>query len=318
MTSCPQIVNLNHFVMIWVANVSLASVAGDAYGSAEINLIDTTPPATPANVVVTNGQSRIWVSWRTNSEPDFAGYRVYYSAGVAGPPWNGTAAIEGSPSPVWVTGTNCLLRGLSLGTNYFVAVSALDTTGNESPRSPTYQVTTKQVAPMPPTDVAVQFGSNGTNVLMWALSEDDGYNDRDVTQYYIWRAISPGGYTNIARVAAGIGVFIEPNPALAPTQSVSYAVSVVDSSSLSSTKVVATVVSPSSVTSTNIVIGSPQFLSNGGFQFSLTGLTGQPYVIQTSTNLVNWVPIYTNTGSFLFKDTNAPNSSARFYRAVTQ
>ena len=107
-----------------VGRVNLASVVGDAFGSTAINLLDNAPPPMPAGVSVTAGQSRIWVSWRTNSEPDLAGYRIYYRMGVSGPPWDGTAAVEGTPSPVMVTGTNCLLRGLALGTNYFVAVSA--------------------------------------------------------------------------------------------------------------------------------------------------------------------------------------------------
>jgi hypothetical protein len=286
-----------------VAHVHLASVAGDAYGSATINLIDTTPPATPTNVIVTAGQSRIWVSWATNSEPDLAGYRVYYNAGIAGPPWSGTAAIEGSPSPVQVTGTNCLLRGLILGTNYFVAVSAVDTTGNESPLSPAYQVTTTQVPPSPPTGVAVQFGSDGTNVLMWALSEDDGYNDRDVTNYYIWRAILPGGsYVKVGQVAAGIGVYTEINPVVSSTQSVSYAVSAVTASGSTSTQVVATVIAPSSVVvNTNVVIGPSKLLSNGQFQLTVNGgVSGQSYVLLASTNLVDWTPI---SG---FVDTNPP------------
>ena len=129
------------------ASVSLKSVAGDAYGQVGINLVDNAPPATPANVSATAGQSRIWVSWQTNSESDLAGYRVYYRAGAAGPPWDGTATVEGSPSPVQVNGTNVLLRGLSLGTNYFVAVSAVDTTGNESPLSPAVSVTPSQASP---------------------------------------------------------------------------------------------------------------------------------------------------------------------------
>src|SRR5208282_3774778 len=96
---------------------------------------------------------------------------VYYRAGAPGPPWDGTATVEGSPSPVQVSGTNFLLRGLSLGTNYFVAVSAVDTTGNESPLSPAVSVTTSQAVPTAPTSVAARFGSDGTNILMWALSE---------------------------------------------------------------------------------------------------------------------------------------------------
>jgi hypothetical protein len=285
-----------------VAHVSLASVAGDACGSAEINIIDTTPPATPTSVVVTGYQSRISLSWTANTEPDLVGYRVYYNAGSAGPPWNGTAAIEGSPSPVSVTGTNCLLRGLSLGTNYFIAVSAVDTTGNESPKSPTQEVTTMPVPPMPPTGVAVSFGSDGTNVLMWALSEDDGYNDRDVTQYYIWRAILPGGsYTNIGQVAAGISVFTDPNPTVASGQTVSYAVSAVTAFGSSSTQVVATVVAPASVASTNVVIGPSQLLANGQFQLTVNGgVVGQNFVLLASTNLVDWTPIRG------FVDTNPP------------
>ena len=123
------------------------------------------------------------------------------------------------------------------------------------------EVTTIQVAPTPPTDVAVRFGSDGTNVLMWALSEDDGYNDRDVTNYYIWRAILPGGsYTNVGQVAAGVGVYIEANPALSSTQSVSYAVLRL-LIRFDFNAIVATVIAPSSVVSTNVVIGLPHIFT---------------------------------------------------------
>ena len=322
-----QVISTNGSVMLLVqapsggntAQINLASVAGDAAGSVTISLIDTTPPATPTSVVVTAGQSRIWVSWQTNSEPDLAGYRVYYSAGVAGPPWNGTAAIEGSPSPVSVTGTNWLLRGLMLGTNYFVAVGAVDTSSNESPLSAPIEVTTVPTPPMPPTGVTARFDGDGTNVLVWALSEDDGYNDRDVIQYYIWRAILPGGsYTNIAQVPAGVGIYTEPNPTIALTQSVGYAVSAITGSGSNSTQVVASIVPPSNVVSSNAMIVTPNVLPNGNFQFGLLGLEGQTYVIQTSTNLVNWIPIYTNTGSFIFSDKNAPKLNQQFYRAMQQ
>jgi hypothetical protein len=223
------------------ASVSLKSVAGDAYGQLGIILVDTTPPATPTNISVTAGQSRIWVSWWTNSEPDLAGYRVYYQAGAAGPPWNGTCAVEGNPSPVQVTGTNVLLRGLTAGTNYFVAVSAVDTAGNESPLSAPVPVTTASGAPAGPTSVAASFGSNGTNILMWALSEDDGYNDRDVAGYNVFQAVLPGGsYVQVGQVPAGVGLYSGTNLAVAATQYVGYAVSAVASNGLSSALVLAT------------------------------------------------------------------------------
>jgi len=56
---------------------------------------------------------------------------------------------------------------------------------------------------------------------------------------------------------------------------------------------------------------------NGTFQITVNGQSGQEYIVQASTNLINWLPIYTNFGSFTFLDTNATNYLDRFYRVVT-
>ena len=219
-----------------VGSVRVVSVAGDASGAAEVNLADGVAPAAPTNVVVSAGQRRIWVSWTTNAETDLASYRVCYRAGSNGPPFDGVAAVEGSPSPVQTTATNLLLRGLKLGTNYFIALTAVDTSGNESPFSSSVQVTTTQQPPTPPTGVAARFGVDGTNVLMWALSEDDGYNDRDVIRYDVWRVVMPGGsYVKVGEVPAGIGLFTETNTPVASSNYLRYAVTAVDTNELSST-----------------------------------------------------------------------------------
>ena len=221
------------------ASVSVGSAAGDAFGSVGIQLVDNAAPSTPANVLATAGQSRIAVSWRTNSEPDFAGYRLYYRMGQGGPPWDGSAAVEGAASPVSVGGTNWLLRGLSAGTNYFVAVSAVDTTGNESSLSAAIAVATTPGTPAPPTAVSVRFGPDGTNILMWALSEDDGYNDRDVVRYDVLRAILPGGsYAKVGAAEAGVGLYSATNLPVGATQFVSYAVVAVGSNGLTSARAV--------------------------------------------------------------------------------
>jgi hypothetical protein len=61
---------------------------------------------------------------------------------------------------------------------------------------------------------------------------------------------------------------------------------------------------------TNIVISA-----SGVFQATLNGFAGQIYAIQTSSNLVSWTPVSTNTGTFIFTNaiTNAP---LQFYRAI--
>jgi hypothetical protein len=243
-----------------VAHLSLASIVGDAYGSTAINLLDNTAPAAPAGVSVSAGQSRIWVSWQTNSEPDLATYRVYYRAGGAGPPWDGPATVEGSPSPVQVSGTNVLLRGLSLEAYYFVAVSAVDTTGNESPLSPTIQVATTPAAPAPPTSVAARFGPDGTNVLMWALSEDDGYNDRDVARYDVFRAVLPGGtYMKVGEASAGVGLYTETNTSVGSSQYVGYAVTAVTMDGVSSSQALANRLMADGVTNDNDGDGVPDW-----------------------------------------------------------
>ena len=56
--------------------------------------------------------------------------------------------------------------------------------------------------------------------------------------------------------------------------------------------------------------------SGGPFEFKLMAFTGRRFAIETSTNLVDWLPVFTNStadGFFLFRD--APTSNERFYRA---
>jgi hypothetical protein len=56
--------------------------------------------------------------------------------------------------------------------------------------------------------------------------------------------------------------------------------------------------------------------TDGRFQFSITGVTGLNYTVQASTNLVDWIPLQTNSSPFSFLDTNGNFFSQRFYRSV--
>jgi uncharacterized repeat protein (TIGR01451 family) len=60
---------------------------------------------------------------------------------------------------------------------------------------------------------------------------------------------------------------------------------------------------------------------NGTFQLTVNGQSGQEYIVQASTNLINWVSIYTNpppfVSPFTFTDSNATNYLDRFYRVIT-
>jgi hypothetical protein len=56
--------------------------------------------------------------------------------------------------------------------------------------------------------------------------------------------------------------------------------------------------------------------TNGQFQFYITGVTGLNYTVQGSTNLVDWIPLQTNSSPFSFLDTNGDLFPQRFYRSV--
>ena len=55
--------------------------------------------------------------------------------------------------------------------------------------------------------------------------------------------------------------------------------------------------------------------SADGFSFSVSGFSGYEYVVQSSTDLINWVSVQTNTAPFTFTDTNAASMQQCFYQA---
>jgi uncharacterized repeat protein (TIGR01451 family) len=73
----------------------------------------------------------------------------------------------------------------------------------------------------------------------------------------------------------------------------------------------------------NVIIPAPPQLSgayvggNGAFQFTVTSDPGVTNIIQASTNLTTWIPIYTNIGSFIYTNLDATNYPQRFYRTLT-
>jgi hypothetical protein len=56
------------------------------------------------------------------------------------------------------------------------------------------------------------------------------------------------------------------------------------------------------------------------FEWSSASLSGTPFVFQTSTNLANWVTLFsvTNNGSISYYFLNNPASTSRFYRLIPQ
>lgn len=81
------------------------------------------------------------------------------------------------------------------------------------------------------------------------------------------------------------------------------------------------------VTSTNVALAvtsnsppPPQVLlptfANGVFSLAVSGGSSSDFIVQASTNLIDWVSLYTNfsTSPFTYTDTNSGNFGLRFYR----
>jgi hypothetical protein len=82
------------------------------------------PPIPPATPVITVGE--VGLTWISNTEADLAGYKLYW--GVSPDVWQQAIVLPGQRDSVDLTG---LLRGAI----YYFALTAYDTSGNESLKS---------------------------------------------------------------------------------------------------------------------------------------------------------------------------------------
>ena len=59
--------------------------------------------------------------------------------------------------------------------------------------------------------------------------------------------------------------------------------------------------------------------ANGQFSLTVSGDTGPDYILQSSTNLIDWQSLLTNSSPavpFTFTDTNAAAVPTQFYRVL--
>lgn len=84
---------------------------------------DVTAPAAPRGVRTITGDTRVYMDWLANTEPDVAGYFVYMGAC----PDPSCARRVGA-----TTGTSIVVDGLTNGVTRYFSVTAYDRAGNES------------------------------------------------------------------------------------------------------------------------------------------------------------------------------------------
>ncbi len=185
------------------------------------------------------------------------------------------------------------------GTTYYYVVSAVNA-GGESANS-TEVSATPVAPPATPTGLTATAG-NAQAALSWNAS-------LAAATYNLKRSTTSGGpYTT----AASPVVTNYTDTPLTNGTTYYYVVSALNAGgeSANSTEVSVTPVAPPIV-----LIAGPY--TNGQFTLQFQGVDGQNYIIQMSTNLTDWTPVFTNqptSGLFIYTDTNA-SDPARFYRA---
>lgn len=173
---------------------------------------------------------------------------------------------------------------------------------NNGSTTNTATITILGAPPAGPSNLLAMAG-NAQVGLIWNASAT-------ATNYNVKRSLTDGGpYAVIGSTAATN----YSDTGLTNSTTYYYVVSAVNiyAESTNSAQVSATPVAP-----TPVLLSASAQPTNGQFTLQFAGSDGESYVIETSSNLMDWTPIFTNTqsnGMFTFTDTNT-SDPARFYR----
>ena len=113
----------------WVEGVE-GTAESELAGPLAVTPTDTFAPAVPAGLAASSGLQTIELAWERNTEPDFKGYRVYRRMG------------EGSFEKIveLIEAPSFSDKKVETGKRYGYAVSSVDQSGNESAKSPVFEI----------------------------------------------------------------------------------------------------------------------------------------------------------------------------------
>jgi alpha-amylase len=255
-------------------------------------------PAVPDGLSAAGGNAQVVVSWAAASGA--TSYNVARATTGAGPY---TQIADG------ISATSCTNTGLAGGTTYFYKINAVNSCATSSPSAYISAATIPAVPNTPPALAAVpdQTIMAGRTLIVTNSASDT--NVPAQTLLYSLANPPPG-----ASINSTSGVFAwRPAMAQAPsTQAVSIVVSDNGVPSLSATQsFLVAVTQPASP-----ALG-PGAIIDGHFAFSVNGAAGPDYTIQTSTDMVSWLALFTSNSPvlpFVWTDVNSTTSPCQFYR----
>jgi len=164
---------------------------------------DTTPPAAVEGLFAADARDgKVNLTWNASTEADFAYYAIYYDNVSFLTIGNRTAFAKLNN----ITARNLTVTGLTDGTEYFFAVTAVDTGGNEDrtavsvSATPTASPVPDTIAPPAVLGITAADANDGKVSLSWVP-----VNVSDFDHYSIYMAVQPGapvaGLTPAVKIA---------------------------------------------------------------------------------------------------------------------
>ena len=214
------------------------------------------------------------LAWNPSTDTNVVSYRIYY----------GTVS-HAYVSQVTVGNTNtATISGLADGTTYYFAATSIDSTGDESPFS------NEAVYTVPSAAAALTVLPSAAGQFSLSVSGGTGY------QYVVQTSTNLINWVCVLTNTAPF-TFTDTNAATLPQCFYR-----------------AFYLPPGNVATSTAATLTTLPAPAGQFSFSVAGISGGQYVVQSSTNLINWVSVLTNSAPFTFTDTNAAALPQCFYR----
>jgi Immunoglobulin domain len=227
--------------------------------------------------------------WELSTDSNVAGYNIYY--GTVSHVYDNKVSVGNVATAT--------ISGLVEGATYYFAATTYDALNQESLLSDEISYTVPMDDPTQSPTITGTLTTNtaitGQNVTFSVTATATGALN------YQWVYNS----NNIATATNAVLTLSNVTAAQAGT----YYVTVSNSAgSTNSSTASLTVYATTAATLT------PAACASGQFALCISGVPQFEYVVQASTNLVDWVSVQTNSAPFTFVDSNACQFSQRFYR----
>jgi Fibronectin type III domain len=220
----------------------------------------------------------VTLGWDPSSDTNVAGYNVYY----------GTVSHQYTKEVSAGIATSVVISGLTEGVTYYFAATTYDIFDQESG----FSVETSYTVPILMNCVV------GQNVILNVLA------GRTSPLTFEWQSNS----TDIPFATNRVLTLNN----IAANQAGTYSVNVSNDAGMITNLTIYLAVYPTAAATL-----TPATIAGGPFSFNISGVPGFSYIVQGSTNLVDWESMQTNLAPFVFTDPDVNVYSQRFYRTLS-